>query len=132
MSIIEAAQVSRDDRRQWSRASVRLPLCIVDTEGGFGVLTGEAVDLSVGGLRALVDGTLGGAMETTVRLDLIDGPALLCEALVAGGGAVDGTVDGAWEYRLAFRNLSAEETLALERLVADQDGTDRADRTGPT
>jgi len=50
-----------------------------------------------------------------VCIDLSSGEALVCEALVAGGGPIE---DG-WEYRLAFRNLEAADIAALE-LVVDQ------------
>lgn len=113
MSVIEAEPVQRTDRRRWPRAQVSLPVRLVDTEGTFGVTSGETVDISVGGVRALVDGPLPGGFETTLWLDLTD-RALVCEALVAGGGVV---ADG-WEYRLAFRNLGPEDVATLERLVA--------------
>lgn len=113
MSIIVADRVRRDDRRRWPRAAVCLPVRLIDTEGTFSVLSGETLDVSVGGLRAHVDGPLSGEVETTVRLDVTGDLALVCEALVAGGGAVE---DG-WEYRLAFRNLDPDDIAALERVV---------------
>jgi len=113
MSTIGAEPVRAADRRRWPRARVHLPVRLVDTEGSFSVLRGETVDIGVGGLRAKVDGPLSGAVETTVRIDLRRREALVCEALVAGGGAVD---DG-WEYRLAFRNLDADDVAALEEVV---------------
>jgi len=115
MSTIEAERVRGADRRRWPRATVRLPVRLIDTEGSFSVLSGETVDIGVGGLRAQVDGPLSGEVEATVCIDLSSGEALVCEALVAGGGPIE---DG-WEYRLAFRNLEAADIAALE-LVVDQ------------
>ncbi len=113
VNVIEAERVDGSDRRRWHRARVRLPLRLIDTEGDFRVLVGETVDLGVGGARVLVDGPLPGALRATVQLELSDGPALLCEATVAGGGAVE---DG-WEYRLAFADLEVHEVEALEQVV---------------
>ena len=113
MSVIEAERLRSEDRRRWPRAAVHLPLCIIDTEGDFRVLTGESVDVSVGGVLAVVDGPLAGALQATVRLELADGCALVCEARVAGGGAVD----GGWQYRLAFVDLASDEVEALDQVV---------------
>jgi len=113
MTTMEAERVGASERRRWPRAQVRLPVRLVDTDGTFSVLSGETVDIGVGGVRAQVDGPLSGSVEATVRIDLSEDRAILCEALVAGGGA---TEDG-WEYRLAFRNLDADDILALEQLV---------------
>ncbi len=113
MTTIEAERIRGADRRRWPRAEVRLPVHLIDTEGSFSVVSGETVDISIGGLRARVEGPLSGAVEATVRIDLSGGHALLCEALVAGGGAVE---DG-WEYRLAFRNLDPDDITALEDIV---------------
>ena len=113
MVTIEQERVAAADRRRWPRAQVRLPVLLIDTEGSFSVRTGQTVDIGVGGLRARVDGPLSGEVEATVRIGLSDGHALLCEALVAGGGAVE---DG-WEYRLAFRNLAPDDVAAIERVV---------------
>lgn len=113
MTTIEAERVQGAERRRWPRVQRRLPVRLVDTEGSFGVVSGQTVDIGVGGLRARVDGPLSGSVEATVRIDLSAGQSLLCEALVAGGGPVE----GGWEYRLAFRNLDGADVLALEQLV---------------
>ena len=113
MSVMEAELVRSADRRRWPRVNVRLPLRIIDTDGDFRVLTGETVDVSVGGVLAVVDGPLTGALQATVRLHLVDGPALVCGARVAGGGAVD----GGWQYRLAFFDLASDEVEALAHAV---------------
>ena len=113
MVTIEEERVTVADRRRWPRVNVRLPVRLIDTESSFNVRTGQTVDIGVGGLRARVDGPLSGEVEATVRIGLSDGHALLCEALVAGGGAVE---DG-WEYRLAFRNLAPDDVAAIERVV---------------
>jgi len=113
MSVIEAERIDGRDRRRWQRARVRLPLRLIDTEGDFRVLLGETVDLSLGGARVVVDGPLPGALRASVQLELPDGLALLCEATVAGGGAIE---DG-WEYHLAFADLEVHELQALEQVV---------------
>ena len=113
MATMEAERVGTPDRRRWPRAMLRLPVRLIDTDGTFSVLSGETLDIGVGGLRAHVDGPLSGSVEATVRIDLPDDHALVCEALVAGGGAIE---DG-WEYRLAFRNLDPDDIAALELLV---------------
>lgn len=113
MTTMEAERTRGADRRRWPRAQVRLPVRLVDTEGAFSVLRGQTVDIGVGGLRAQVDGPLSGSVEATVSIDLSSDHALVCEALVAGGGAVE----GGWEYRLAFRNLDPDDIAALEQLV---------------
>ncbi len=113
MSVIEAQPTDEVDRRRWSRARVRLPLRVVDTEDSFRVLVGETSDVSVGGIRAVLDGPLFGTVEVTVQMELVDHARLVGQALVAAGGAVE---EG-WEYRLAFRNLAASEVAALAHLV---------------
>ncbi len=117
MSTIQAERVAGGERRQWHRVKVHLPVRLVDTEGCFEVVSGWTVDIGVGGLRAQVERPLSGSVEATVQIELASGCALLCEALVAGGGAVG---EG-WEYRLAFRNLEAGEIAALEHLVSHAD-----------
>jgi hypothetical protein len=114
MTTIEAERVRGADRRRWPRAQVRLPVRLVDTEGSFSVRSGETVDIGVGGLRATVDGPLSGALEATVCIDLPADRSVVCEAMVAGGGPIP---DG-WEYRLAFRDLDADDMAALAALVA--------------
>lgn len=114
MTVREAGWARPHDRRRWPRVRLRLPVRVVDTESSFSVLTGETIDVSVGGVLASTDGPLGGAMKATVQLDLPDGQTLVCEARVAGGGAVE---EG-WQYRLAFGNLEVAEIDALERLVS--------------
>ena len=113
MATIEADRVRSTDRRRWPRAGVSLPVRLIETEGRFNMLSGHTVELGVGGLRARLDGPLSGEVEATVCLDLEPGRTLVCEALVAGGGVCD----GAWEYRLAFRNLEPDDVAALQRLV---------------
>ena len=113
MTTIEAERVRSADRRQWPRAEVRLPVHLVDTEGTFSVVSGQTLDIGIGGLRVRVEGPLSGAVEATVRIELSSDHALVCEALVADGGAVD---DG-WEYRMAFRNLDPDDIAALEDIV---------------
>lgn len=113
MSTIEAERLRGADRRRWPRVEVRLPVRLIDTEGGFSVLSGQTCDICVGGLRARVDGPLSGEVEATVCIDLTSDHTLVCGAMVAGGGPVD----GGWEYRLAFRNLEPDEIAALELVV---------------
>ncbi len=113
MSTIEAERVRGADRRRWPRAEVRLPVRLIDTDGDFGVRSGHTVDIGVGGLRAWVDSPFSGAVEATVCLDLAPRHALVGEAMVAGGGAVE----GGWEYRLAFRNLDPGDLAALEEIA---------------
>ncbi len=114
MSVIEAEQRDQVERRRWPRAALRMPIRVVDTEDTFRVLIGETLDVSVGGVRVVLDGPLFGTVEASVHLELDGQDALVCRALVAGGGAVD---DG-WEYRLAFRGLDPDECMTLADLVA--------------
>lgn len=113
MSVMMADRVGGAERRRWPRAEVRLPVRLVDTDGTFSVLTGETVDIGIGGMRARVDGPLSGSVEATARIDTCFGRTLVCEAMVAGGGAVE----GGWEYRLAFRNLDRDDIAELARIV---------------
>lgn len=113
MSTIEAERVRGADRRRWPRVEVSLPVRLIDSDGGFTVLSGRTCDICVGGLRAHVNGPLSGEVEATVCIDLTSERTLVCEAMVAGGGPVE---DG-WEYRLAFRNLEPDEIAALELVV---------------
>ena len=114
MIVIEAERLGGTERRRWPRATVRLPLRVIDTEDSFRVVVGETLDVGVGGARAVLDAPLFGTLEATVHLELGDRPPLLCEALVIDGRAVE---DG-WEYRLAFRNLDPHEIVALAAVAA--------------
>lgn len=113
MSAMVADRVGGAERRRWPRAEIRLPVRLVDSEGTFSVLSGETVDISIGGMRARVDGPLSGSIEATARIDLSYERTLVCEAMVAGGGEVE----GGWEYRLAFRNLDRDDIAELARIV---------------
>ena len=113
MSVIEAERPGEVDRRRWPRAAVRLPVRVIDTEESFRVLVGTTLDVGVGGTRAILDGPLLGAFETTVQLELGDRMPLVCEARVADGGPV---AEG-WEYRLVFCNLDADEIMTLATLA---------------
>ena len=114
MSVIVAVRGDQVDRRRWPRAAVRIPIRVVDTEDTFRVLIGETIDVGVGGVRAVLDGPLFGTIEASVHLDLDGFGPLVCQALVADGGAIE---DG-WEYRLAFRDLEPREVRALANVVA--------------
>jgi hypothetical protein len=113
MSAMVAERIGGADRRRWPRAEVRLPVRLVDTEGSFSVLSGETVDISIGGMRARVDGPLAGSIEATARIDLTLERTVVCQAMVAGGGPVE----GGWEYRLAFRDLDRDDIAELARIV---------------
>jgi len=115
MTMIERSVEIPMERRLEPRLLVHLPVHVVDTEGDFGIITGETVDLGVGGLRARLWEPLPSTCETTVQLDLPDGTEVVTEARVADGGA---TPDG-FEYRLVFLHLGASEADALSRLIAD-------------
>ncbi|MEJ7765992.1 MAG: PilZ domain-containing protein [Acidimicrobiales bacterium] len=113
MGVVEAERTNGTDRRWWPRAAVRLPLRVVDTEGGFGVIGGETLNISVGGLAGCFDGPLPGTVATTIQVDLGADQVLTCEALIAGGGPVGES----WEYRLAFQDVEPEDAEALDQLV---------------
>ncbi len=114
MGVIEVERIGGKDRRRWPRAAVRFPLRVVDTEDSFRVVIGETLNIGVGGMWAVLDGPLFGTLEATVHLDLGGRSALVCEALVLDGRAVE---DG-WEYRLAFRGLDPHELTTLADVVA--------------
>ena len=106
------------ERRRHERARLRLPVHVVDTEGGFEVFEGETVDLSVCGLRAQLQAHLGDRLptscETTVQVELPGGDELVAEAVVADGWEVD----GGYEYRIVFVELSPEDAARLASIVA--------------
>ena len=91
---------------------------VVETEGDFEVFEGETVDLSVRGLRAQLQARLGDRLptscETTVQIELPGGDELVAEAVVADGWEVDGR----YEYRIVFVELSPEDATRLTGVVA--------------
>jgi hypothetical protein len=109
---------SQIERRRYERAVVRLPVHVVDTEGGFEVFEGETVDLSVCGLRAQLQAHMGDRLptscETTVQVELPDGGELVAEAIVADGWAID----GGYEYRIVFVALDPEDLARLAAIVS--------------
>ena len=95
--------------------ALRLPLHVVDTEGDFGVFSGEARGLGMSGVIAHLDAPLPCTCETTVQVELPDGTEVVTGAVVAQG-AVD--ADGGWTYRLVFSGLEAVDIEAIRSLLA--------------
>jgi hypothetical protein len=88
-------------------------LHVVDTEGDFGVATGETVCLGVSGLSARMPGPLPCSCETTVHVELPGGWDVVAAAVVAGG---EQDREG-WTYRLVFGHLEPGDVEAIRSLV---------------
>jgi hypothetical protein len=101
------------DISRMPEVKLRLPLHVVDTEGDFGVCTGETVGLGLRSLVAHLGEPLPSTCETTVQLELPDGSEMVTGAVVAEG-ANDG--DG-WTYRLVFPHLEDADILAISSLL---------------
>ena len=92
---------------------LRLPLHVIDTEGDFGVCSGETVGLDLNGVTARLDEPLPSTCETTVQVELPDGSEVLISAVVA-----QGTSDpGGWTYRLVFAQLEDADAAAITSLL---------------
>ena len=87
---------------------------VVDTEGDFGVCSGETLALGVNGLVARLAGQLPCSCETTVHVELPDGREVLAAAVVAAGEGQRGL----WTYRLVFVHLDQADVEAIRALVS--------------
>ncbi len=105
MTVLELTRISE--------VKVRLPMHVVDTEGDFGVCTGETVDLGLSGVVARLWEPLPSTCETTVQVEMPDGSEVVTGAVVAEG-ASDG--DG-WIYRLVFPHLEDSDIRAISSLL---------------
>jgi hypothetical protein len=99
-----------------SRPEVRLhlPLHVVDTEGDFGVCSGEALGLGLNGVLAHLDGPLPSTCETTVQVELPDGSEVVTGAVVAQCTSDE----HGWTYRLVFPHLEQADVDAITALLA--------------
>ena len=93
--------------------ALHLPLHVINTEGDFGVCTGEAVDLGLTGVVAHLHGPLPSTCETTVQVELPDGSEVVTGAVVAQCTS-DGKV---WTYRLVFADLEDADARAITSLL---------------
>ncbi len=93
--------------------AVRLPVHVVDTEGDFGVCTGEAVGLDLSGVVTRLPGPLPASCETTVHVVMPDGRGLVASAVVTA--AEDGP--NGWTYRLVFGSLEEADVAAIRSLM---------------
>ena len=96
-----------------AEVKVSLPLHIVDTEGDFGVATGEAVGLGLTGLVAHLSEPLPSTCETTVQVELPDGSEMVTGAVVAEGV----TDEEGWTYRLVFAHLEDDDIRTITSLL---------------
>ena len=91
---------------------LRLPIHVVDTEGNFGVYTGETVALGLSGVVARLPERLPSTCETTVQIELPDGASVVAAAVVA-----EGVSDGhEWVYRLVLPDLKDIDFRAISSL----------------
>jgi hypothetical protein len=105
-------EIAPAQRRQAVRARVTLPVTVAQ---GDGVLAGDTVDLSEGGLRLVVEGPVpppDPGTRTTVRLDL-GGEAVVSAAEVIRLRAHDGR----WVLSLRFVDLPERDGDQLRRRV---------------
>lgn len=96
-----------------AEVKLRLPMHVVDTEGDFGVCSGETLELGLNSVVARLWEPLPSTCETTVQVELPDGSEVVTGAVVAEGGA-DGT---AWLYRLVFPHLEDSDIRAISSLL---------------
>ena len=95
-------------------AGAGLALHVVDTEGDFGVCSGETLGVGFSGLSARLSGPLPCSCETTVHVELPDGRALLAAAVVASGERHR----GGWTYRLVFVHLDQTDVEAISSVTS--------------
>jgi len=103
------------DIRPAPEVKLRLPLHVVDTEGDFGVCSGETVGLGLHGVVAHMEGPLPSTCETTVQVELPDGSEVVLGAVVASGTS-DAEGDG-WTYRLVFPHLDQFDVVVIRSLL---------------
>ncbi len=101
------------DMTRLAEVRLRLPLHVVDTEGDFGVCSGQTRGLGLSGVVAHLDEPLPCSCETTVQVELPDGSEVVTGAVVAQG-CRDG--DG-WTYRLVFSHLELADAEAIISLL---------------
>lgn len=101
------------DMPRLAEVALRLPVHVVDTEGDFGVCSGETLGLGLNGVLAHLDERLPCTCETTVQVELPDGSELVTGAVVAQGFPAG----HGWTYRLVFTHLELADAEAVISLL---------------
>lgn len=114
---LEAHRVEVIQRRATPRRRVRWPvtLAALDDPGDFSSVTGETIDISVGGCRVVTDAPFPPGVDPTVAIDV---PGL-ASPIVARARVVSACVaPGRSEYRLVFCDIDDDDRDRLFDLVA--------------
>lgn len=106
----------RIQRRRWPRRRMDLPvtLCPVSEGARLGGIPGRTVDVGVGGVCVETLRPVEGSGDPMVILSLPDGTSVVINTCTV---AVEDLGDG-WRYRLAFRDLDANDAGRLAELTA--------------
>lgn len=113
--VLDVAGMERVQRRTAPRVRVSLPVRMgMSDRATPTIVSGETVDLSIGGCRVTTDRPWPDESDPVLSIDLPDGGAVVTHAQVV---TVDLSGDG-WVYRLAYPDLAGEEKDRLSRLVA--------------
>jgi hypothetical protein len=105
----------RIQRRRWPRRRMDLAvtLCPISEGARIGGIPGRTVDVSIGGVCVETLRPVEGNGDPMVILSLPDGTSLVVSTSTV---AVEDLGDG-WRYRLAFRDLDANDTARLAELT---------------
>jgi len=109
------ADVERVQRRTASRARVtaHAALTVFDDDGAFLSVVGRTIDVGEGGCRVRTTMPFPSQRSPTVSIQLPDGRTLAAAAEILQASSVDGR----FEYRLAFLELEKDERAQLAELA---------------
>jgi PilZ domain len=113
----------RVQRRNWPRHPLHLDVTLAPLDGDSGDVTGvtgQTLDLSVGGLRVATNRCLPPGADLTVMLTLPDGIRLVARTTVVYAYLKDDI----FEYRLAFDQLDEIDLTRLTALVGGGTSSD--------
>lgn len=111
-------RIDRIQRRRWPRKRMDLVVTLCPVEEGVRLagVPGRTVDVSVGGVCCETVRPLEGEGDPMVILNLPDGTTIVSTTTTVEAQDLG---DG-WRYRLAFRDLDAEDAARLEALTVDR------------
>lgn len=108
-------EVERVQRRTSPRATVtiRAALSVFDDDGAFLSVVGKTIDIGEGGCRVRTSMPFPSQKSPTVSVHLPDGRTLAAAAEILQATSIDGR----FEYRLAFLELEKDERTQLAELA---------------
>jgi hypothetical protein len=116
LTIDPIREVELIQRRRWPRRPIHLDVAVARSHlerGDHSVVAGQTLDVSMGGIRVATDRRLPPGTDLEVTISLPDGRRMVARSTVVYAFVKD----DAFEYRLAFDQLSDAGATSLDALV---------------